>query len=307
MRCRTRVTKVDVDTAVATNLIRTHVMRPTWHLVAPSDVRWMLALAAPQMRRALAYPLRRFELDSDTCHRAVRLFERTLGDTRHLTRTELGASLSRNGIVARGPRLALLTVFAEIEAVICNGRPRGAQQTYALLSERVRQTAPLGREEAIGELTQRYLRSHAPATLRDFMWWSGLSARDAKLGLAINKARSCVVDGLEYWALPVGPATKGETHPAVHLLPSYDEYLVAYRDWRAVPRERASRGILPPTVVIGGQLAGTWTHAGSGSNAGVVVTLGGLARDVDRSALVDAVKQFGAFAGIDDLRVARKP
>jgi hypothetical protein len=300
LRCRTRPTKAQVDRLAADSLIRIHIMRPTWHFVVPDDVRWMLELSAPGMRRSLAYARRSFELDDETCRRAIRVFERELSDARHLTRTELGACLSRKKIVAKGPRLALLAVLAEIEGVICNGRPRGAQQTYALLSERVPQAATLDRDESIAELTRRFLRSHAPATSRDLKWWSGLTASDAKRGLELNRAKAESIDGLTYWTLPETAKPERGRQRLIHMLPVYDEYLVAYRDLRAVPRPTSTRGVLPQALAVDGQVVGTWARIDGKPTPRLRVALLGHASIAEHRALEAAVKDYATFLGIDD-------
>ena len=164
-------------------ILRVHVMRPTWHFVAASDLHWMLELTAPRVHRALTYGYRKLALDLATRNRAAGVIERAVGGGQSLTRAELGACLARAGVVATGVRLALLTAHAELEKVICSGPQRGKQSTYALLAQRAADPTRLSRDEALAELTGRYFRSHGPATIRDFVWWSGLTIADAKRGL----------------------------------------------------------------------------------------------------------------------------
>src|ERR1051325_1846738 len=123
-------------------ILRTHVLRPTWHFVAPADIRWMLALTGPRVQVAMASICRRRELSPALCVRAAQLFERALGADRSLTRSELGRALADDGGEATGVRLALLTMYAELEAVICSGPYRGRQLTYALLDARVPAAPP---------------------------------------------------------------------------------------------------------------------------------------------------------------------
>src|SRR5687768_7977588 len=124
------------DAFDAGRILRTHVLRPTWHFVAPSDIRWMLDLTAPHIQRAMAYQRRQLELDVRVCTRAIDLIERALGEGDYLTRGELGARLARARVSATGARLAQLAAYAELEAVICSGPRRGKQFTYALLAAR---------------------------------------------------------------------------------------------------------------------------------------------------------------------------
>jgi hypothetical protein len=247
----------------AGRILRTHVLRPTWHFVAPADIRWMLELTAPHIQRAMAYQRRELALDARTCTRAVDVIARALGEGEYLTRSELGARLARSRIVAAGNRLAHLAAYAELEGVICSGPRRGKQFTYALLATRAPGARRLPRDQALAELTRRFFQSHAPATIRDFVWWSGLATADAKRGLEMNRATSLVVDGLTYWTLGRSSAAD-RARAGVHLLPVYDEYVVAYRDRVAVPHwppgVTAARGLatFQNVLVIAGQIAGTW-------------------------------------------------
>jgi hypothetical protein len=256
----------------------------------------MLELTAPRVHRALAYASRRFELDTATRVRATKAFERALDDGRSLTRTELGARLARAGIAARGVRLALLTVHAELEGVICSGPRRGKEMTYALLASRVPQAWSLSRDEALAELTTRYFRSHGPATLRDFMWWSGLTSADAKRGLDIASGRQEVIDGLSYWRVRRSSANR-PAPTLVRLLPIYDEYLVAYRDLDAVPRKSGSRGRLEQALVAGGQVAGTWKPVATPDGLVVDVSVQRTLTRLERRALAEEAARYGRFLG----------
>jgi hypothetical protein len=201
---------------------------------------------------------RRMGLDADVMIRAAGVVERALGDNGCLTRRELGAHLQRAGLPAGSRGLAHIAMYAELEGLICSGPRRGKQPTYALLADRAPAAPRLQRDEALAELTRRYFRSHGPATIRDFVWWSGLKTVDARRGLEMNRARPRDVDGLTYWT--VGRASDGTPRPSsgVHLLPIYDEYLVAYRDHRAVPRAVYTFGSFHNALVASGQVVGTW-------------------------------------------------
>src|SRR6185503_4235399 len=167
------------------SILRTHVMRPTWHFVAPADIRWMLALTAPRVRAAMASYSRKLELDATVLRRSQRAMVRALRGGRQLTRQELRSVLARAGVRADGvQRLAHIVMQAELDAVICSGARRGNQFTYALLDERVPMVRARSRDDSLAELARRYFTSHGPAQLHDFAWWSGLSVGDACAGLA---------------------------------------------------------------------------------------------------------------------------
>jgi hypothetical protein len=212
-----------------------------------------MALTAPRVHQACAYHRRFVELDARTLVRATNILERALRDGAFLTRRELGERLQRAGLRMAGQRLAAVVMFAELECVVCSGPRRGKQFTYALLSGRAPRCESLPRDEALARLCRLYVTSHGPATARDFSWWSGLTMADAKRGLDIIKARSQTIDELTYWSTRSSRRV-GRRHDLVHLIPIYDEYVVAYRDRIAVPHGTLFRHF----VVVNGQIAGGW-------------------------------------------------
>ena len=148
--------------------LRTHVLRPTWHFVAPEDIRWMLALTAPRIAASMASYSRRLDLTPDVFRRSNDAIARALEGRRHLTRAELSETLARVGITAATQRLGHLMMQAELDAVICSGPRRGKQFTYALLDERVAPAASRDRDESLADLTLRYFKCRGPATAADF-------------------------------------------------------------------------------------------------------------------------------------------
>jgi hypothetical protein len=284
-------------------ILRTHVMRPTWHFVTPADIRWMLDLTAPRVHRAMASYNRKQGLDAPTLTKAMTSLERALHGGQSRTRTELALELERSRVTAMGVRLALLMLHAELEGLVCSGPRRGKQFTYALLSERAPGSLRLPREEALAELTKRYFSSHAPATVRDFVWWSGLTVADARRGLEMNRARSEVVDGLTYWR--VGRQAQGRPLSGmVHLLPIYDEYIIAYRDRVAVPHgpstfRPVARGVtFQHALIIRGEVTGTWRMTRHGSASAVeVFPLRPLSRP-ERAGIAERGEQYARFVGV---------
>ena len=250
----------------AGKILRTHIMRPTWHFVAPEDIRWMLKLTAPRVNAASAYIFRKLELDQTVFTRSHAAISKALRGGKHLKRDELGQVLTRARIDANGLRLAYLIMRAELDAIICSGPRRGKQFTYALLEERVPQSKSLARDEALTELTIRYFRSHGPALLGDFAWWSGLTFREARAGLEMARHHldQETIDGKTFWFGPLERVHKPET-PTVRLLPNYDEYLIAYKDRSAsfdpaVQKRIGARDnvLFAHIVVLNGQVIGGW-------------------------------------------------
>jgi predicted NodU family carbamoyl transferase len=194
--------------------------------------------------------------------------------------------------------LAHIAMYAELEAVICSGPRRGKQSTYALLADRAPAARSLPRDEALAKLTRRYFRSHGPATIRDFVWWSGLKSADARRGLEMNRARSHELDSVTYWTVGRSIAKAASRQASLHLLPVYDEYLVAYRDHQAVPRPAYVLGSFQHALVIAGQVAGTWTTVSSVKGARVDVTPLRRFTAAERRALGQAVARYRRFLGL---------
>jgi Winged helix DNA-binding domain len=284
-------------------ILRTHVLRPTWHFVTPADIRWMVALTAPHVQRRAASYYRRNGLDHPTLTRATKTIERALADGQFLSRADLAECLRQKARLELSfLQMMLLMMYTELESVTCSGPRRRKHHTYALLSERVAAAPPLPRDEALAELTRRYFASHGPATIRDFVWWSGLSTADTKRGLEINRCRSEAIDGITYWSC--GPkAAAPLAANATHLLPIYDEYLVAYRDRAAVPHHTSATltsasgraVVFQHALVIGGQIAGTWrTVRQRHATAVEVFTLRRLS-EPERRAVAEAAERYGRF------------
>ena len=247
-------------------ILRTHLMRPTWHFVAPEDIRWLLALTAPRVHTANAYYYRSLELDQELFKRSNDVLSKAVQGGRQLTRMELASELRRAGIIASDLRLVYLIGGAELDGIICSGARRGKQFTYASLDERVSAVKALARDDALAELTRRYFTSHGPATEDDFMWWSGLSRTDVRSGLEMVKAGLAqeTISGKAYWFAAANlPAP--QIAPVACLLPNYDEYVVGYTDRNAIfdashadNLDGRRNPLFQHTLVIDGQIAGTW-------------------------------------------------
>jgi hypothetical protein len=260
------VTDDDIEQAFTDGaILRTHVMRPTWHFVSPVDIRWLLALTAPRVHQTLAYYNRKLELDDAVFRCTNAVLANALQDGKQLTRDELVFALQQAGIATEGEqRVTHIMMRAELDGVICSGARRGKQFTYALLAERAPQARRLDRDEALAELTRRYFTSHGPATIQDFVWWSGLTVADVRAGLAMVTSSMLheTIGGQTYLFSSSTPAQ--DLSQVAYLLPNYDEYTVGYTDRSAIfdalhtnkldPRG----GLLANTMVLDGQVIGTW-------------------------------------------------
>ena len=285
------------------NILRTHVMRPTWHFVAPEDIRWMLKLTAPRVKAASAYYLRQLGLDAAELKRSNLVIEKALRGGKQLRRDELAVVLEKANIPAINQRLTYLVMNAELDGVICSGARRGKQFTYALLDERTPKTKTLGRDEALAELTLRYFRSHGPATLQDFIWWSGLTTAEAKAGLEMVKTqfRCEDVNHQTFWFCDQRPPAK-ETIPSASLLSNYDEYIVGYAERSAIYDESHNHkldgrgGVLfMHTILINGRIAGTWKRTIKTKTAEIELNPFTPLTKTDQLALKTELERFGKF------------
>jgi Winged helix DNA-binding domain len=248
-------------------ILRTHVLRPTWHFVAPQDIRWLLALSAPRIHAANDYYYRQSDLDAKTFAKSCAMIHRVLEGGKTMTRAELAVYLKRARIPADGLKLAYLMMHAELEGVICSGPRRAKQFTYALLDERAPKGKKMDRDAALAELAMRYFCSHGPATARDFAWWSGLTIKDAQRAAeSAGTLERSSIGGVVHWS---AMDTESESSKSVCglLLPNYDEYLIAYKDRapfvdasRAANIVARSNGAFPNHLVIDGCLAGSWSR-----------------------------------------------
>ena len=287
--------------------VRTHVMRPTWHFVAPEDLRWLLALTGPRVHAVNGHMYRKLELDAALLRRSHARFTKALRGGRSLTRQELASVLDAGGIEARGQRLAYVVMHAELDALLCSGPMRGRQHTYMLLEERVPPAPALARDEALVRLAQRYFTSHGPATVHDFAWWSGLTVADAKEGVALagSALEHLTLDGKTYWMAAATGSVDGHG-PTVHLLPNYDEHVVAYRDHgptldpgtAGALRARTDGPLDVHLVARDGLVVGGWRRTLENHSVVVSIDLLLALRRPEMTALRGAAEDYGRFLGL---------
>jgi hypothetical protein len=250
-------------------VLRTHVLRPTWHFVTPADIRWMLELTAPRVHVQNGTYYRRHGLDDQVLACAHAIIRAALSDGEHLTRAQLGDLLAAGGLALTAQAVGLVVMHAELEGVICSGRMRGSRQTYALVDDRAPVARELEGDAALAELTRRYFTGHGPATVRDYRWWSSLTLTqiDAGLELVGHELHRETVDGRTYLAAgpPPPSSTMATGGPVVRLLQPLDEYVVGYQESRDVidvsgaeAARRLTAGLPSALVVVDGQIAGRW-------------------------------------------------
>ncbi len=249
-------------------IVRTWPMRGTLHFVPADDVQWMLKLLTPRIIAGSATRVKNLELDTAIFRKAEKVFIKALAGDKQLTREALLSLLSKAGIAVNSQRGYHILWRLAQEGLICFANRSGKQPTFALLDDWAPDQRKLEGDAALAELALRYFTSHGPATLQDFVWWSGLKVSDARTGIegACAKLGKESVGTMHYWM-------SRETVPAFEgviaaLLPAFDEYLLGYRDRSAVLAGKHANRIVPggngvflPTIVVDGQVVGTWKRS----------------------------------------------
>lgn len=290
----------------AGEVLRTHLLRPTWHFVTPQDIRWLLQLTAPRVHAVNAHRYRQLELDDVLLGRTDDLLAHAVAGGRYRTRQELGELLAAAGIPAvTGQRLAYIVMHAELEAVLCSGPRQGKQFTYALLDERAPASNAHAPAEPLVELARRYLASHGPATAYDFSKWSGLKVTEARQGLAAlsDEFDRATIDGHEYWYASQKPPA-GIDQQRVYLLSIYDEYISGYKNYDAIIESELAKKLwdmgnaLYYIVVLDGQVVGAWRRTIGKSSVDIEFDLFRELSGADRQALSAAARKYGDFLGL---------
>lgn len=277
-------------------IIRTHILRPTWHFVAAKDLKWMMQLSSPRVSTILKSYSKKVELTAEIHNKANELIINLLSGYKHLTREEIMVHLNENGIDTNELRSTHIMMHAELNGIVCNGIRRGKQFTYALMDEWITENRELNYDESLAELAKKYFQSHSPATLQDFVWWSGLTSADAKKAIDFNKnwlIEEKLNDKTYYRNHFEKPNHKIES---VIALPAYDEFLISYTD-RSMVLEAShgvisGNGIFKPIILKNGMVVGTWGRTISKNKVSFNKELFDSLNDED---LVELEKSFGKY------------
>jgi hypothetical protein len=291
-------------------ILRTHLMRPTWHFVSPEDIRWLTGLSAPQIRRAMTYYERELNLAGKLLGKCNDIIGKTLEDGRHMTRNALSEELEKQGIKLDGRQMGHVMMNAETDCVVTSGAREGKQFTYASFESRAPHSKSLSKEEALQELASRYFRSRGPATLKDFSIWSGLSITDAKkaeamLDRAVFVKEEC--NGITYTLHRETLDKAADLHfkkmQRNFLMPGYDEYGISYIDRSAIyDPSKVPAGIsrdnpvFNKLIILDGIIEGDWQRTLKGKSV-VVETSPFRPLNKTQTALLDKMaKRFQQFA-----------
>ncbi len=318
LRCKEGTTASDIENAIAEKLItRTWLMRGTLHFASSKDIRWMLKLFAPRLLHTAMMRDKHLGLSNKTVEKTKKLFYNALKKEKHLTRKEMYKVLEKGGVPSKNNLGYHMLYRAAWDGLICFGPYLEKEQTFVLLDDHIREGRTFSEEQAHTELACRYFMSHGPATIKDYVWWSGLTVREAKAGVESARSALCeeTMDGKVYYMPKKIPRLNNER--SVHLLPAFDEYLVSYADREAIlgnPGMQSalkgtlknkkvsiihSNGIFVPVIVVNGEVVGAWSRRIV--NEKMVITLkhyAKLSNDELKGAKEEA-ERYGSFFGLE--------
>lgn len=212
-------------------LVRTHVLRPTWHYVLAEDLRWLLALTHERVERSMGARRRQLGIDDAVVGQAFAVLSDALAGGRHLTRRQLHPLLPTTPFPARGQVVGHLLLLAELRGLVCSGPLAGDEHTYVLLDDVVPAAPEPRREDMVLELTRRFFAGHGPASVRELARWAAVTQAEVRAALAGLDLVRTTIDGVDLWWDPAAVPAGGRT-PAgpgrAFLLPSFDEAILTY-------------------------------------------------------------------------------
>ncbi|MBP1222275.1 winged helix DNA-binding domain-containing protein [Flavobacterium sp. 1355] len=301
---RCDATEKEIEEAInSAKIIRTHILRPTWHFVSSEDIYWMLDISGPQVKPLTISAAKKFGYDTKMLEQIKVSIEKLLAGNNHLTRDEIMQELNIKKTSSGDFLSAAIMMNAELDGLVCNGKRKGKQITYALLEERVSKPKnKLSREEGLAKLALRYFESHGPATLPDFSWWSGFSPTICKTTInAIRLQLNCItIDNQDYWFGKTNPKM-GNYQESVHFLPAFDEILISYKTREAsILLEHQSKaftnnGIFKPIIVENGKVIGTWKRTIKKDHTKIETQFFNETETHKKKILFEAIKPFESY------------
>lgn len=257
----------DIDEALNTGkVIRTHILRPTWHFVSAEDIHWMYDLSNPRLKPIYQYYSKILKIDEKLIYSSIPVLTKMLEGNKHLTKEEIADVFASQDIIFDNLKvLSQIINYAEMEGLVVNGEVRGKQQTFALLEELAPRKEMISKEEALERLARRFFTSHAPATIQDFAWWSGLSLTECKQALEMIKHDFVCekISDRDFWMkndIKIPPTDQD----SALLLPPFDEFVVSYKDRSELIEDvhygkvMTKNGLFSPTVMLNGEIVGSW-------------------------------------------------
>ena len=249
-------------------IIRLHLMRGTWQLVSAEDYWPLLDLCAP---KAIAVTKgwmssNKITIPDEELMQIRKILAQTASDKGSVTKEDLVRALAEKDIRMDEHRLSYHIRMAEFSGTLCSGDLLPMKASYALAADKLKPKVKIDRDEALMRFTRKYFQSHQPATLEDFVWWSGLNISDCRKGIVLLGDTI----HMERWKgrnfyLTDDCRTRGFKKGKFLLISPYDEYLIGYKSRDIVlPQEHRHRahnnsGIFQPIIAHDGLICGNWT------------------------------------------------
>lgn len=291
----------EIEEAVnSAKIIRTHILRPTWHFVSADDIYWMLELSAPQVQRFTISALKKYGFNAQKTHQTTETIGKLLVGNQHLTREEIMRELNIKKSSNEDFLASAIMMHAELDGLVCNGKMKGKQITYALLEERVaKPTSKLTKEEALAKLAKRYFESHGPASLLDFSWWSGFSPTTCKPIISSIEAElnSIEIENQTFWFSKHLPP-ENNIRESAHFLPAFDEILISYktREFSMLPEHQSkaftNNGIFKPIIIENGKVIGIWKRTIKKDHVKIEADFFHQTKEAEKKALFEGIKSF---------------
>lgn len=283
-------------------ILRTHVLRPTWHFVHPRDIRNMLFLSAPRIRKIVGHYDRRLGITEKMIAESNRMIRKSLEKEPFQTRAALSEALAQQNMALKGQKLAHLIIHAELNGLICSGPKIEKQITYALLDERIPPAKPFDRNKALSTLANQFFQTHGPAQAKDFAWWSGLTLKDSQEAIQSlqPKLENKTLKEKTYWFFPNKQKQSIPT-PLAFFLSIFDEYTIAYKDRSAISAENNLQKFLSmgaaftSILVLNGKAAGTWKKTIQKENVSISLSSFQKFSFPEQEAIEKAAEQYGQF------------
>lgn len=284
-------------------IVRTWANRGTLHFVNSKDIKWLLKLLVPRLIKRNARRYRELGLDEKTLDKSKTILEESVSGINGLKRSRLREILKENGISTEGQRFTFILQRASLDGLICQGISIKNDPFYHSLKDFP--SSQLTHDEALKEISERYFCSHGPATLKDFVWWSGLTVNDAKTGLKSLKSELTKheIGNKIYWSKidPLNREWKDQTTPNVKILPQYDDYLLGYKDRGASINETAKKLLQPkygrfnPVIIVNGRVTGTWKREINGNKVFFKLNHFRPLNDLEKRALISEINDYSKF------------
>ncbi|HYG38646.1 MAG TPA: crosslink repair DNA glycosylase YcaQ family protein, partial [Cytophagales bacterium] len=240
------------------------------------------------------------ELDDKIFNRCNDLLIKILQGGKQLSRDDINQEFKKVKIIASGHRLSYIMMNAELNGIICSGARQGNKFTYALLDERIKHKKLLEKEEALAELTTRYFKSRGPATIKDFATWSGLTMTHCKKGIEMMKPflEKAAVEGQEYF-FTSNISLVDKQFETIHLLPIYDEFVMGYKDRRAMMLSKSDATFhFDNMILCEGQAIGTWKRTIRNKSLRVEYSFFMLPNKNQINTFTQSVHRLGEFTGM---------